>query len=352
MAFSLVLGLYSLPNKAQANFFANLFGGNASASVVPPEVIEDKNLQNMSLLQASAISVFQTNKKEQIDQNVDLNIVSDTALSPVVLSTGIATEQPSMEDISVYVVKSGDSLGAIAKMFNVSSETILWANDMKKGDSIKEGMVLVILPISGAKHTVAKGETLSSIAKKYNADIYEIISFNGFEENYKPKIGEEIIIPNAEIVDTKPAQSSNTKPSSQSKPSNTSSASSSGAYFINPVPSARLTQGLHGALRRGVDLGAPTGTPILASASGTVEIARLGYNGGYGNMVIVKHPNGTKTLYAHMVRLGTTTGAKVEQGQIIGYVGSTGRSTGPHLHFEVHGAPNPGANGSWKRRSN
>jgi LysM repeat protein len=346
----LVLGLYSLPNKAQANFFANLFGGNASASVVPVEVVEEKNLQNMSLLQASAISVFQTNKKEQIDQNVDLNIVSDTALSPVVLSTGVSTEQPSMEDISVYVVKSGDSLGAIAKMFNVSSETILWANDMKKGDSIKEGMVLVILPISGAKHTVVKGETLSSIAKKYNADIYEIIGFNDFEENYKPKIGEEIVIPNAEITEEKPKTAS--KNTSSNTKSNPSSTNPSGAYFINPVPSARLTQGLHGALRRGVDLGAPTGTPILASASGTVEIARLGYNGGYGNMVIVKHTNGTKTLYAHMVRLGTSTGAKVEQGQIIGYVGSTGRSTGPHLHFEVHGALNPGATGSWKKRSN
>lgn len=318
---------------------------------MPVESFSDRNLQNMSLLQASAVSALPFGSKDEIDLNIDVSIVSDTALSPIVLSSGSVNITPSVEDVTVYVVKKGDSLSAIAKMFGISSETILWANDMKKGDKISEGDILVILPISGLKHTVSKGETLSSIAKKYNADIYEILGFNGFDEGYKPKIGEEIIIPNAELPEptktpSKPSNS-NTKPSINI--SNQSSTGSSGAYFINPVPSARLTQGLHGALKRGVDLGAKTGTEILASASGTVEIARLGYNGGYGNMVIIRHPNGTKTLYAHMVRLGTTTGAKVNQGDTIGYVGSTGRSTGPHLHFEVIGAKNPGATGAWKK---
>jgi LysM repeat protein len=348
LAISLVFAGFSLPNKAKANFFSSIFGGSASASSVFPEPVFDGNLQNMPLLQANVISSSATS----ISSNIDINIISETALSPVVVSSGSINVTPSVEDITVYVVKNGDSVGSIAKMFGVTSDTILWANDMKKGDKISEGDVLVILPVSGVKHKVSKGETLSGIARRYNTSISEILSFNGLDGDHKVKIGEEIVIPNAELPEPAktPAKPSNSNTKPATSPSSSKNTNVSGAYFINPVPSARLTQGLHGALKRGIDLGAPTGTPILASASGTVEIARLGYNGGYGNMVIVRHPNGTKTLYAHMVRLGTTTGAKVEQGQIIGYVGSTGRSTGPHLHFEVHGAPNPGATGAWKRR--
>jgi len=97
-----------------------------------------------------------------------------------------------------------------------------------------------------------------------------------------------------------------------------------------------------------VDLAIKTGTPIRASAAGKVTLARNGYNGGYGNLVVISHPNGTETLYAHQSKIATTTGVQVYQGEVIGYVGSTGRSTGPHLHFEVHGARNPGVDGSWK----
>ena len=113
------------------------------------------------------------------------------------------------------------------------------------------------------------------------------------------------------------------------------------------MPTGHKTQGLHGPGKRGIDIGAPTGTPIYASASGTVLLARTGWNGGYGNMVIIQHPNGTKTLYGHMSKLGARTGANVSRGEVIGYVGSTGRSTGPHVHFEVFNARNPGADWSW-----
>jgi murein DD-endopeptidase MepM/ murein hydrolase activator NlpD len=117
-------------------------------------------------------------------------------------------------------------------------------------------------------------------------------------------------------------------------------------YFIDPVPGYRLSQGIHD--NNAVDLAIGKGTPIHAAAAGTVLLARNGYNGGFGNVVIIDHPNGTETVYAHQSKLATKTGAEVYQGQVIGYVGSTGHSTGPHLHFEVHGAQNPGADGSWK----
>jgi murein DD-endopeptidase MepM/ murein hydrolase activator NlpD len=111
-------------------------------------------------------------------------------------------------------------------------------------------------------------------------------------------------------------------------------------YFGNPLPGGRKSQGLHG--HNGVDISAPAGTPIYAAASGTVTTVKNdgGWNSGYGNYVVISHPNGTSTLYAHMSRVAAS-GGSVSKGSVIGYVGMTGSSTGNHLHFEVHGAKNP-----------
>ncbi|KKW46945.1 MAG: Peptidase M23 [Parcubacteria group bacterium GW2011_GWB1_57_6] len=101
-----------------------------------------------------------------------------------------------------------------------------------------------------------------------------------------------------------------------------------------------MTQGLHGW--NGIDFGAPRGTPIRAAADGTVIIARAGgWNGGYGNYIVLQHANGTQTLYSHNSSNAVGMGQAVTQGQVIGYVGATGRVTGTHLHFEVRGAANP-----------
>ena len=89
-------------------------------------------------------------------------------------------------------------------------------------------------------------------------------------------------------------------------------------------------------------MAAPVGTPIRASAGGVVIISRSsGYNGGYGSYVVISHSNGTQTLYAHMNKVQAIQGTTVAQGELIGTVGSTGKSTGPHVHFEVRGAANP-----------
>jgi murein DD-endopeptidase MepM/ murein hydrolase activator NlpD len=111
-------------------------------------------------------------------------------------------------------------------------------------------------------------------------------------------------------------------------------------YLLIRPANAVKTQGIHG--HNGVDFGGPTGTSIKAAAGGTVTVARNGgYNGGYGSYVVISHPNGTQTLYAHMSSVGVSVGQNVGQGDYIGAIGNTGKSTGPHLHFEVRGARNP-----------
>lgn len=144
-----------------------------------------------------------------------------------------------------------------------------------------------------------------------------------------------------------------TKSGSTTKTSSKGSANVTRGYFIRPLPtSCRTSQWNHD--RYAVDLACPTGTPIRAAAAGTIQFAKYGWNGAFGNLVIMKHPNGMTTYYAHIKDGGiaVSQGQTVSQGDVIGYVGSTGRSTGPHLHFEVRGGTNPGfdrSGSAWKQ---
>jgi murein DD-endopeptidase MepM/ murein hydrolase activator NlpD len=236
----------------------------------------------------------------------------------------------------------------VAKLYEVSESTILSANNLKRGAKLNEGDILVILPISGVEYTVQKGDTIQTIAKKNKGDVSDILEFNDMDQSDKLSIGDKIFIPNGEtaVESDKPIKNPSSSTAKDIKFYDSNSVKNLGGYYINPVPGYRKSQGIHD--RNAVDLAIGIGTPIHAAASGRVSLARTGYNGGFGTLVIISHPNGTETLYAHMSRLSATTGEEVQQGDIIGYVGSTGHSTGPHLHFEVHGARNPGVDASWK----
>ncbi len=275
------------------------------------------NSQNISLLQAPVSG------SKVATGGGDITIVDSSALEFQVETTG---EHRPVDQISTYVVHDGDTLSQIAVMFNVSVNTIVWANDIKNG-VISPGQNLVILPVSGVEHIVKKGDTLKSIAKKYNGNLEEITQFNSLETDAQLAVGDKIIIPNGDATPVKGSTVSTVK-------------TVASGYYVRPISGGRRTQGIHGY--NGVDLAAPVGTKIVASAAGKVIVSRSsGYNGGYGNYVVVSHPNGTQTLYAHMSETAVVVGAQVAQGQVIGYVGNTGRSTGPHVHFEIRGAKNP-----------
>jgi len=244
----------------------------------------------------------------------------------------IETNKRSTGEISVYVVRTGDSLSQIAEMFGVTTNTILWANDINSASSIRPGDALIILPVAGVRHVVKSGDTLDSIIKKYEADREEVMDYNRLA-SAELTIGETLIIPGGAVQAAIPASTKSTSGSA-------AAASSAGSTLIHPAPGTIKTQGIHGY--NAVDLAGAVGTPIRAAAAGEVIISRSsGWNGGYGNYIVIKHPNGAQTLYAHMSRNDVGVGAYVSQGQNIGAVGNTGRSTGPHVHFEVRGARNP-----------
>ncbi len=247
----------------------------------------------------------------------------------------------SQDKISVYVVRYGDTLSEIARMFGVSVNTIVWANDLGSDRAISPGQSLIILPISGIEHTVSSGDTLKSIAKKYGGNADEIAEYNNTSVSAKLAVNTVLIIPGGEV--SRPTTSSvKTSSHSQHEHYLGGNGVAINGYYTNPVVGAVLTQGVHGW--NAVDLGAKKGTPVYAAASGKVIIVRSNgaWNGGYGNYIVISHANGTQTLYSHMSRVANITqGSFVSAGQTIGYVGSTGLSTGAHLHFEVRGAKNP-----------
>ncbi len=241
--------------------------------------------------------------------------------------------------ITTYTVSSGDTLSAIASKFHISTATILWANGLTTKSKISVGMKLTILPVTGIQYTVKKGDTISGIAAKFDADGEEIMAVNDFEDANDLKMGTKIIIPDAEPLPAPTPVKTAPKKSVGSKSSESVSAAS--GYYAMPIPGAILTQGKHGT--NGIDFGAPIGTSVYAAAGGTVLVAKGNgaYNGGYGNYVVIEHGNGTQTLYAHLSKTTVSVGDRVGQNDLIGKSGNTGKSTGPHLHFEVRGATNP-----------
>lgn len=317
--------------------YAGFFGVFNFFSLEEAPVIEERehNVQTVPLLEASLTP------HNQAIGGADIVIVDDSALYP---ETGNGTAvsltpsdfvQQNNGKISTYVVQEGDTISQIAQMFGVTTNTIRWGNDIDTDGVIQPGERLVILPISGVQHTVEQNDTLASIAKEYEGDIDEILRFNELTRGVELAVGDVILIPNGEP--SLPSQSSGVGYSSASYPQATVSAE---GYYINPVPGSVITQYLHGY--NAIDLGAPIGTPIYAAAAGEVIVSKEGgWNGGYGNYLVIKHANGTQTLYSHNTSNAVYVGQYVEQGEVVGYIGSTGRSTGPHLHFEVRGAANP-----------
>lgn len=328
IVLAFVLLLISTPNTVSAfSFFDALFAKK-------PLKIE-QNSQTVNLLRPNL------SPDAGARGGGDITIVEESALlpdsGPLGTSGDLVDETPN-DQISVYVVRKGDSISQIAKMFSVSPNTIIWANDIK-GGVIVEGQTLVILPISGIQYTIKSGDTIKRIASRYGADIDEILKFNGIALETKLDVGETIIIPDGEGVAVKGSETP--KSSAPTSRLRGTSGPSYDGYYLRPILGGYRSQGLHGY--NGVDLaGVPSGSPVVASATGDVIISRQGgWNGGYGNYIVIQHENGTQTLYSHLKSNVAEAGWHVVRGQVIGYVGATGKVTGTHLHFEIRGAKNP-----------
>ena len=265
-------------------------------------------------------------------------VLDSYLIAPAPIEGDYITElQEERSSVVEYVVQEGDSIGFIASDYGVSVASIIWANELADADSISPGQVLKIPPVSGVLHTVKSGDTVSSIASVYDAEVDDIIAYNALPKSGELSINRVLVIPNGTV----PSRVTTTTTVATTTRSFGYLPNLDG-YFMQPTTGMNWGR-IHG--RNGVDIANPLcgQVPIYASADGVVTFASgVGaYNGGFGNYVKISHPNGTETLYAHASKVLVGSGQAVAQGQQIATMGTTGRSTGCHLHFEVHGARNP-----------
>jgi len=232
-----------------------------------------------------------------------------------------------------YLVKEGDTVSAISQKFGVDTDTIRWANDLTSINSIKPGDEIKILPVTGVSHKVRRGETIYSIGKKYDANPQAIVDypFNDFanDETFALVAGQLLIVPDGVMPKQQPWE----RPAYIAQTPDAGVVSATGR-FVWPT-GGNISQRFVW-YHRGLDIANKAAPAIVAADSGKVIVAGFPDRFGYGNRVIIDHGNGFTTLYAHLSKIYVTAGQTVNRGAAIGQMGSTGRSTGIHLHFEVH----------------
>lgn len=262
---------------------------------------------------------------EKIDGTLEILSLApeNQAVIPPVILPGVEIGTGRYKIIS-YTVQPGDTLGGLAQKFQISLETILIENKLTARSVLRPGNVLTILPTSGISHKIKKGDTAKKLATLYRADAQKILDFNRLADDNLP-MGEIVVIPEGR----KPAAPSY-QPMAGVRPPPVRTRE---AGLLWPTTSRRITQYFKWR-HTGIDIAMPTGSAIYAAEDGVVEAANWN-RGGYGYQIILSHPNGLRTRYAHNNKNLVTVGQQVQKGDVIALLGSTGRSTGPHLHFEV-----------------
>lgn len=288
------------------------------------------------------------------DEELDYIAVAESDL--IAMNATVNTLVPKDRErrgVERYIVMNGDTLSLIAQKYDISIETIKWANNLTS-DLVRPGQELDIPPADGVLIKVSKNETLASIATKYNGNEQAIADFNWLDYPFTLIEGQELFIPDGRMPTVAPP-----KPTIASAPRTYTSGSYSGAGSSAPVDpnvgrflgwpvagsTAKISQYYKGTIHRGIDIAdrnlpnviAPAGgTVIFAGCAGTCPPLGSTWGGsGYAWAIQIDHGNGYTTWYAHLKNIYVRSGESVSTGQAIGQMGSTGRSTGPHLHFEL-----------------
>jgi len=256
-------------------------------------------------------------------------------LASLDLSQSVQTDfsDKPRDHVYIYAVKEGETLSTIAQSFGISVDTLKWANDLKS-DSLSVGKELQIPPVTGIVHKVREGETIYSIAKKYRAEAQNIVNwpFNDFadQETFALNVGQTLIVPDGIMPEAAPAVA----------PRMTFFATGTPASGKLLWPTSGIITQYPTGYHMAFDIADSSAPGIAAANSGTVVLVEY-LKWGYGQHVMIDHGNGLVTLYGHMQAIYVKPGDRVARGQIIGKMGSTGRSTGTHLHFEtrINGTP-------------
>lgn len=272
-------------------------------------------------------------RSSMADEATRVEVGGGVAIGSNLNATGLVTleSEKNWNQVSEYTVKEGDTLSSIAGKFGVSLDSVKWANPSINWQKVKPGVLVAIPPVTGVVYKVKAGETVNSIAKKFQTEPQGIVDFplNTFanDETFALVAGQTLIVPDGIMPDE-----TATAPRLATVLTPDAGAVSATGSFVWPTQ-GRITQSFRW-YHKGEDIANAIGTPILAADAGKVVTAGW-TNVGYGNHIIIDHENGYMTLYGHLSQISVVAGQRVARGALIGLMGSTGRSTGPHLHFEI-----------------
>lgn len=349
-----IAAIASSANLSQTQVRAESFGTNsmlyglvAEGDTATVEVVSATSAKDDTPGPASYMDDTAIDANAHIDVSFEGEEYVTTSVGSSVMSPTLAEGADSVaprDKVESYVIQDGDTLGGISDRFGLSLSTVLWANGLTFRSTIRPGQSLTIPPVDGVLYTVAKGDTLSKIARTYGSDSDQIISFNALASADDLRVGDRLMIPGGEPPS--PVVRPPTSPVTSLFTDNGSSGSantwtpfvaptgtgSTGGSWVWPTDWHVITQ-KYGWNHTGVDIDGDYTTYSYASSDGVVIYS--GWRNGYGNTVEIDHGSGVVTRYAHHSKLLVKVGDIVTVGQTIAVTGSTGRSTGTHLHFEV-----------------
>ncbi len=340
MAMTLVVTAYNIQHALAYNERENqsilerLFAHDEYTVVEARDVAELQPIPDQALSAISPLNSAIGGPEPTTEEDED-TVITIADARGALMKIDVATDQPlDRSTVITHIVEPGDTISTLAEEYGITTDTVLWANHLSSYSLIQVGEKLRIPPKSGVLHKVKSGETLLGIANTYDVPADTIARENNLVSAHQLRVGQELVIPNGKPP-VAPRRVTNQLASIDkifTSKTPTETTKSTGGWVWPITTCKRMTQ-YFGLRHKAIDVACPKGHPIVASKAGRIEYA--GWSNGYGYNVVVNHGGGIKTRSAHMSYIRVEVGDQVEQGELIGDVGSTGRSTGPHIHFEI-----------------
>lgn len=310
------LSIFAIKNKSNNNFYFNKKFDNSDKTY--RKILSEMNPETNDIIENYLPKIPQITSIANIDGRVS-EIFYDYISSDNTLNSdgviGVKYEE--------YTIGEGENLTTISRKIGVNLDTLVSVNKITNANKLKPGQKIIIPNRNGLLYTIKQNENIEEVASKYDIQLNRILAFNKIDEISDIEIGDDIFLPGAKYTLDERIEKFGQM---FSLPVTVTRISSLFGYRVHPITKVRTKH-------TGVDIPGSLNTPVYAARKGKVIFA--GYSGGYGNLVIVRHDKGYTTYYGHLNKITTKIGANVGVGVMIGRMGSTGNSTGSHLHFEV-----------------
>lgn len=310
------ISIFAIKNKSNNNFYFNKKFDNSDKTY--RKILSEMNPETNDIIENYLPKIPQITSIANIDGKVS-EIFYDYISSDNTLNSdgviGVKYEE--------YTIGEGENLTTISRKIGVNLDTLVSVNKITNANKLKPGQKIIIPNRNGLLYTIKQNENIEDVASKYDIQLNRILAFNKIDEISDIEIGDDIFLPGAKYTLDERIEKFGQM---FSLPVTVTRISSLFGYRVHPITKVRTKH-------TGVDIPGSLNTPVYAARKGKVIFA--GYSGGYGNLVIVRHDKGYTTYYGHLNKITTKIGANVGVGVMIGRMGSTGNSTGSHLHFEV-----------------